>query len=73
MEKFGMKMFDGNKVEDDVAVLVNLILQLRDVMAEGANEPTAYDEVNRMDWSVADVISYAESKYPLGERPLKCF
>ena len=74
MEKYGMTMFENNKVDDDVAVLVNLIEQLRDVMAKNQDEPTAYDESNKIDWSVDDVIAYVESKYKtVDNRQLKCF
>lgn len=69
-----MKMFENNKVDDDVAVLVNLIEQLRDVMAKNQDEPTVYDESNKIDWSIDDVIAYVESKYKTVDNlPLKCF
>lgn len=74
MVKYGMKMFENNKVDDDVAVLVNLIEQLRDVMAKNQDEPTVYDESNKIDWSIDDVIAYVESKYKTVDNlPLKCF
>ena len=74
MDKYGMTMFENNKVDDDVAVLVNLIEQLRDVMAKNQDEPTAYDESNKIDWSIDDVIAYVESKYKtVDNHPLKCF
>ena len=74
MVKYGMTMFENNTVADDVAVLVNLIEQLRDVMAKNQEEPTAYDASNRIDWSINDVLSYIESEYSTtGDKPLKCF
>lgn len=74
MEKYGMTMFENNTVADDVAVLVNLIKQLRDVMAKNLEEPTAYDEANKIDWSIDDVIAYIESEYKtVDNRPQKCF
>ena len=43
-------------------------------MAKNQDEPTAYDESNKIDWSIDDVIAYVESKYKtVDNRPLKCF
>lgn len=72
MVKYGMTMFDGNTVNDDVLMLVNLVSQLQDVMKEGCDEPTAYDETNKTDWSIADAVDYAEAKYKVS-KPLKTF
>lgn len=72
MVRYGMTMFEGNTVNDDVLMLVNLVSQLRDVMKEGCDEPTAYDEANKTDWSIADAVAYAEAKYRVS-KPLKTF
>lgn len=74
MVKYGMTMFENNTVADDVTVLVNLINQLRDCMAKNQGEPTAYDESNKIDWSIDDVLSYIESEYSTtDDKPVKCF
>lgn len=70
MVEYGITMFEGNTINDDVLMLVNLVSQLRDVMKEGCDEPTAYDKANKIGWPIADALAYAEAKYKVN-KPLK--
>ncbi len=54
-------MFEGNSEVDDIAMLVNLIYQSRDI--GGMDGVTAYDPGEKIDWGVDDVLAYIRRKY----------
>lgn len=54
-------MFSGNNVEDDVAVLANMLSQIKDGIP--ANEASVYDEPARIDWGVDEILLYIREKY----------
>ena len=56
--------FRGNTPVDDIAMLANLLYQVRD-NAEAADLDcvTAYDENTRTDYGIGEVLCYLRAKY----------
>lgn len=56
--------FGGNTPTDDIAMLANLLAQVRDnAEAEALDCVTAYDEKTRTDYGIDDVLLYLRAKY----------
>lgn len=54
-------MFSGNNAEDDIAMLVNMLSQIKDGIP--ADEVSVYDEAARIDWGIDDILHYVREKY----------
>ena len=55
---FGEEMFKGHTAEDDMAMLTNVICQMRDAL-----NATAYDDRIDTDYGINDVLGYISRKY----------
>ena len=55
-------IFKDNTPTDDVAMLANLLCQIRDLGGEFP-EATAYDQSTNTDFGLADVLRYIRVKY----------
>lgn len=56
------EMFLNNTPRDDVAMLVNLLSQIRDLGGEFP-EATVYDPLAKCDYGISDVLGYVRRKY----------
>lgn len=56
----GLKMFESNTQVDDIAILMNLISQLRDGVGE---ESGVMDESSKIEYGVGAVVEYIRKKY----------
>ena len=61
---FASQAFAENTPTDDIAILANLLTQIRDNAPEKClDSVTAYDEKTRTDYGIDDIILYLRGKY----------
>lgn len=58
-----MEMFNYNTAIDDIAMLENLLTQIRDNVDLNKLPVTAFDKSTKTDYGIDDVIQYLDKKY----------
>lgn len=56
-------MFNDNTANDDIAMLENLLTQIRDNVDVDKLPVTAFDKSTKTDYGIDDVIQYLDKKY----------